>query len=117
MFFSKDIDAKINKWADKGMIGKLARAAYEEPDEKTRAKAYAAMGKIRDESSVEAIFMCFKLRETKLVRLSAAKALGMIATKKEFDAIQHIINIETDEEVKEVLTASSIEAKDRAARW
>ena len=117
MFFSRDIDAKIDRWADKGMIGKLARAAYEEPDEKSRAKAYAAMGRIRDESSVEALFQCFKLQETKLVRLSAAKALGKIATKKEFDTIQHIINIETDEEVREVLNESAIEAKDRAARW
>ena len=117
MFFSKDIDAKLESWAQKGNLGKIIKTATTDDNEINRAKAYSAMGKIRDKASVDAILECFKLDEADVVRLSAAKALGMIGTKKEFDTIQHLIDNETNEEVRAALNASLVEAKDRSPRW
>lgn len=117
MFFSKDIDSKLESWVNKGLLGKVIKTATTDDNEINRAKAYAAMGKLRDKASVEAILECFKLDETDMVRLSAAKALGMIATRKEFDTIQHVIDVEENEEIKEALKASLLEAKERSPRW
>ena len=49
MFFSKSIDEKIDVWAKKGYIGKLFKTARTHEDQRVRARAYAAMGLIRNE--------------------------------------------------------------------
>ncbi len=117
MFFSKSIDEKIDVWAKKGYIGKLFKTARTHEDQRVRARAYAAMGLIRDLSAVEALLDCFKLDEAVIVKVSCAKSLERIATRKEFDKIQYLIDREEDEEVKEALKAASIAAKDRGERW
>lgn len=117
MFFSKSIDEKIEAWASKGKIGKLVKIATTDDNEVNRAKAYAGMGKIRDLSAVEALVDCFKLGDSDVTRLAAAKALGKIASKKEFDTIQHLVDVEENPEVKEALKAAALEAKERSPRW
>jgi len=117
MFFSKSIDEKIDNWGKKGYIGKLFKTARTHEDQRVRARAYAAMGTIRDLVSVEALLDCFKLQEAVVVKVSCAKALERIATRKEFDKIQYLIDREEDEEVKEALRLASIAAKDRGERW
>lgn len=117
MFFSKSIDEKIEVWGKKGHIGKLFKVARTNNDQVVRARAYAAMGQIRDLSAVEALLDCFKLNEAVVVKLACAKSLERISTRKEFDKIQYLIDREENEEVKEALKAASIAAKDRGERW
>lgn len=117
MFFSKSIDEKIDAWGKKGMIGKLYKAARTEENQVTRARAYAAMGNIRDLSAVEALLECFKLPEAVVVKLACANALEKISTRKEFDKLQYLVDREENEEVKAALMAAAIAAKDRGERW
>ena len=117
MFFLKSIDEKIEVWGKKGYIGKLFKVARTNEDQRIRARAYAAMGNIRDLSAVEYLLDCFKLDEAVVVKVACAKALERIATRKEFDKIQYLIDREYNDEVKESLKAASIAAKDRGERW
>lgn len=117
MFFSKSIDEKIDSWGKKGHIGKLFKVARTNENQVTRARAYAAMGQIRDLSAVEALLDCFKLEEAGVVKLACAASLERIGTRKEFDKIQYLIDREENEEVKEALTKASIASKDRGERW
>ena len=117
MFFSKSIDEKIDAWGKKGYIGKLFKVARTNDDQVVRARAYAAMGNIRDLSAVEALLDCFKLDEAVVVKVSCAKALEKISTRKEFDKLQHLVDAEENEEVKQALMAAAIAAKDRGERW
>ncbi len=117
MFFSKSIDEKIEAWGKKGHIGKLFKVARTNDDQVVRARAYAAMGQIRDLSAVEALLECFKLDEANVVKIACAKSLERISTRKEFDKIQHLVDQEEDEEVKAALMAAAIAAKDRGERW
>lgn len=117
MFFSKSIDEKIDAWGKKGHIGKLFKVARTDENQVTRARAYAAMGNIRDLSAVEALLDCFKLQEAVVVKIACAKALERISTRKEFDKLQYLVDREENEEVKEALMAAAIAAKDRGERW
>ncbi len=117
MFFSKSIEEKIDSWGTKGHIGKLINIALTDDNQIHRARAYTAMGKIRDLSSVEALLECFKLDEADVVKLSAAKSLQNIATRKEFDHLWHLHDVEENEEVREALKEAAIAAKDRGERW
>lgn len=117
MFFSKSIDEKIDAWGKKGHIGKLFKVARTNDDQVVRARAYAAMGQIRDLSAVEALLECFKLDEAVVVKLACAKSLERISTRKEFDKLQYLVDREENEEVKAALMAAAIAAKDRGERW
>lgn len=117
MFFSKSIDEKIQSWGKNRNIAKLFKVARTNDDQRIRARAYKAMGEIRDLTAVEALLDCFKLDEATVVKISCANALERIATRKEFDKIQYLIDREDDEEVKEALRVASIAAKDRGERW
>lgn len=117
MFFSKSIDEKIDSWGKKGYIGKLFKIARTHENQVVRARAYAAMGNIRDLSAVEALLDCFKLEEAVVVKLACAASLEKISTRKEFDKIQYLIDREDNQEVKDALCKASIAAKDRGERW
>ena len=117
MFFSKTIEEKIDNWGNKGYIGKLIKVAMTDDNQIHRARAYTAMGKIRDLSSVEALLECFKLDEADVCKLAAAKSLEAIATRKEFDHLWHLHDVEENEEIKEALKAAATAAKDRGERW
>lgn len=117
MFFSKSIDEKIDAWGKKGYIGKLFKVARTNENQVTRARAYAAMGHIRDLSAVEALLDCFKLQEAVVVKLACASSLERIATRKEFDKIQYLVDREENQEVKDALMKAAVAAKDRGERW
>lgn len=117
MFFSKTIEERIDNWGAKGYIGKLIKITMTENNMVLRARAYTAMGKIRDLTAVEALLECFKLNEATVCKMAAAKSLENIATRKEFDQLWHLHDVEEDEEVKEALKAAATASKDRGERW
>ncbi len=117
MFFSRDIEDKLNAWVEKGRVGKVIKIATTDENKTNRAKAYAALGRIRAKEACETLLDCFKKDEEDVVKYNAAMALGRIATKKEFDTIQHFIQQETSERVIKALNDTLLEAKDRAPRW
>lgn len=116
-FFKKTVEEKIEKWVENRNAGKLIKMATTDNNHINRAKAYDALGRVRVKECLETLLDCFKLDETDIVRHAAARGLASLATKKEFDAIQHFIDDETNPKVLEALKAALLEAKERTPRW
>ena len=117
MFFSKDINAKIESWEEKGNLGKLIKVAQTDDNEEVRCKAYSAMGRLRAKESVEALLACLRTDETEKVKLAVCDALSHVATKAEFDTIFHAADNEPNEKISEALKAAAVAAKERTPRW
>lgn len=117
VFFSKDINAKIDSLEEKGNLGKIIKIAQTNDDEDIRCKAYSAMGRLRAKESCEALFACIRSEETEKVKLAACDALAHVATKAEFDNIFHCADTEENEKIKEALQKAAVAAKERTPRW
>lgn len=113
LFGKKDIYAKIQTWADKGLLGKLIDVASENDNPEVRIAAYKAIGNLHAKEAVEPLLAVFRTDEETDVKLAAAEALSRIATKAEFDSMLHAADNETDEKVAEALRAAAVEAKER----
>lgn len=116
-FFKKTVEEKIEKWVEDRKANKLIKMATSDKNHINRAKAYDALGRVRVKECLETLLDCFKLGETDVVRHAAARGLGQLATRKEFDAIQHFIDDEENPKVKNALQEALLSAKERTPRW
>lgn len=116
-FFKKTVEEKIEKWVEDRNANKLIKMATTDANHINRAKAYDALGRVRVKECLETLLDCFKLGETDIVRAAAARGLEQLATRKEFDAIQHFIDAEESPKVKEALKNALLSAKERSPRW
>ena len=117
LFGTKDIYAKITKLAEAGKLGKLERIAVSDEQELVRAAAYRAMGKLRAKETIDVLFNAMRSDETVKVKMACAQSLEKIASRAEFDAINHFADDATDEELKKALQAAAVSAKERTPRW
>ena len=124
LFGPKDIFQKITVYGEKGKLRNLEKLALRHEDERVRAAAYRAMGRIPHEyrntgrvplgqEIVDILLAALKTDESKRIRLACAQALEKTATRAEFDAINHLVDDETDEDIRKALQAAAIAAKDK----
>ena len=117
LFGPKDIYQRITMYAEDGKIGKLERLALKHENELVRAAACRAMGKIRVKETIDFIFDRLRSDDTVKVKKGCAQALEKVATRSEFDAINHFADETLDPDLRSALQAAAVAAKERTPSW
>lgn len=111
----KNLDEKMEDYANKGYIGKLEAAIDESKPKETRIAALSALRLIKHRSSVELLMGALRDLDVD-IRRAAAKSLLMNGTK---DITEHLLNYseqEEDPDLAALLKEAAISSKDRTPR-
>ena len=106
---------KIQKLVKKKKLKKLLKYLATEQDEGVVEAVFEAIGSIKGPDAVAELCRFMRSEEVSIRRM-AAKALTVAAGYEDIEKLRHFADVETDEEIKSMLTSAAVSLSETAQK-